>query len=161
MSGLPALNEEDQDAFARTLDHFLGESRALRAFLIASAGYQIVRAGERPEVDSETFAALASNAFNAIDALAQCLEESDFKVLHQRGGRHQTLIFRIDDSCLLVAIFPSKVGIHEIEGAAGPAITSIQDQLAVARLRIPSVNVDLADHNPHSAETIFFRRKTD
>lgn len=161
MSGLPELNHSDQQEFSRILEDFLSRSRALRVFLLERAGYQVARAGQTPEIDAHEFAALASNAFNAIDALAGCLRESDFKVLHQRGGIHQTLIFRVDDSCLLVAIFPSDISIQEIEEAAAPSVTRIESQLNVARNRRPSVKVDLADHDPNSAETIFFRKKSD
>jgi predicted regulator of Ras-like GTPase activity (Roadblock/LC7/MglB family) len=159
MSGLPELDKSDQEAFARTLDDFLIGSRALRVFLLERAGYILCRAGRTPEIDSDQFAALASNAFNAIEELARGLDESDFKTLHQRGGRHQTLIFRIEESCLLVAIFPSDVGITDIERVAESAIVAIADQLSVARARLPTANVDLADQNPHQFENMFFRRK--
>jgi predicted regulator of Ras-like GTPase activity (Roadblock/LC7/MglB family) len=159
MPGLPALNNLDQDEFARVLEQFLLESGALRVFLLERAGYDIARAGQTPELDAQSFAALASNAFNAIDALAESLGETDYKALHQRGGRHQTLIYRVGDSCLLVAIFPSELGIEAIERAAACAATMIEAQLTSAHKRLPSAHIDLADHNPANAADVFFRRK--
>ena len=159
MSGLPVLNQEDQSLFAQALEDFLSRSKALRALLLEQAGYIIRQAGRNPELHTESFAALASNAFNAIDALSKCLQEPDFKVLHQRGGVHQTGIFRIDDSCLLVAVFPAEIPIEEIEKAAELSVSQIAAQLTKARSRLPEVTVDLADHNPPSVETFLFKRK--
>jgi predicted regulator of Ras-like GTPase activity (Roadblock/LC7/MglB family) len=159
MSGLPALNQEDQDLFAQALDGFLSRSKALRALLLEQAGYVIRQAGRNPELHTESFAALASNAFNAIDALSKCLQEPDFKVLHQRGGIHQTGIFRIDESCLLAAIFPAEIPIEDIEKAAAESVSQIAEQLGKARLRLPNVSVDLADHNPESVDNFLFKRK--
>jgi predicted regulator of Ras-like GTPase activity (Roadblock/LC7/MglB family) len=159
MSGLPLLNDQDSLEFHRIVEEFLQQSRALRGLLLERAGYIIVKAGTSPELDAEEFSSLASNAFNAIDRLASCLQESDFKVLHQRGGLHQTLMFRVADSCMLVAICPSELNTESIEAAAWPAIQQLENQLQVAIDRLPDVKVDLASHDPHSAETIFFKRK--
>ncbi|MGB0579881.1 MAG: hypothetical protein ACPGVU_09295 [Limisphaerales bacterium] len=159
MSGLPALNEEDQSCFTLVLDTFLTQSKALRVLLLEQAGYIIQQAGRNPELDTEEFAALASNAFNAIERLSTCLEEPDFKVLHQRGGIHQTGIFRIDGSSLLVSVFPAEISLEAIESKAATAVAQISDQLERARDRMPNVSVDLADHNPHSVETVLFKRK--
>ena len=159
MSGLPALNHDDQSCFARVLDCFLNSSNALRVLLLEQAGYIIQQAGNNPELDTEEFAALASNAFNAIERLSSCLQEPDFKVLHQRGGIHQTGIFRIDDCSLLVAVFPAELKIESIEQTAADAVQHIADQLELARQRLPNVNVDLADHNPQSVDSVLFKRK--
>ena len=161
MSGLPALNQEDQAGFGKVLDDFLSRSKALRGLLLASSGYVIKEAGDNPELHTESFAVLASNAFNAIDALSKCLQEPDFTVLHQRGGRHQTAIFRVDESCLLVAVFPAEIPIENIEFAASTTVERLQDHLTKARERMPEVDVDLADQNPTSVETILFKCKTD
>lgn len=161
MSGLPALNKEDQAEFGKVLNDFLSRSKALRGLLLASSGYIIKEAGDNPELHTESFAVLASNAFNAIDALSKCLQEPDFTVLHQRGGSHQTAIFRVDDSCLLVAVFPAKIPIENIEFAASATVEKLQDHLARARAREPDVEVDLADHNPTDIEPVLFKRKTD
>lgn len=159
MSGLPALNHDDQSRFTQVLDTFLSDSKALRVLLLEQAGYIIQQAGQNPELDTEEFAALASNAFNAIERLSVCLQEPDFKVLHQRGGIHQTGIFRVDDSALLVAVFPAGIAIESIETEAAAAVCKIADQLEIARQRLPNVKVDLADQNPQSVETVLFKRK--
>jgi len=161
MSGLPALTREDQAEFGRVLEDFLKRSQALRGLLLASSGYIIQEAGDNPELHTESFAVLASNAFNAIDALSKCLNEPDFTVLHQRGGTHQTAIFRVDDSCLLVAVFPASIPIERIEFAASITVEKLQEQLKAARQRQPQVSVDLADQNPSSVETVLFKRKSD
>ncbi|MBG88688.1 MAG: hypothetical protein CMO80_17550 [Verrucomicrobiales bacterium] len=126
MSGLPLLKEQDSQEFKRVLDEFLESSKALHVMLLERAGYIIVKAGESPEVDAEEFSSLASNAFNAIEWLAESPSERDFKVLHQRGGQHQTLMFRVGTSCLLVAICPSESTIDEIKSVAWPAVEQLE-----------------------------------
>lgn len=159
--GLPALNEEDEQTFARILNDFMGRSPALRALIIERAGYVLSRAGNNPEIDTDRFASLASNAFNAIDRMAEELGEPDFKILHQRGGKHQTLIVRAEEDCLLVAVFPTNAGVEEIEFTAVSIVEPIARQIETARARAPEKTVDLADQNPASMEQIFFRKKAD
>jgi len=157
--GLPALNLDDEQAFARILEDFMGRSQALRALIIERAGYVLSRAGRNPEIDTDRFASLASNAFNAIDRMAEELGEPDFKILHQRGGKHQTLIIRVEEDCLLVTVFPSGAGMEEIEFSAITVGENIARQVAKARARAPEKTVDLADQNPESMDQIFFRKK--
>ncbi|MFT6618554.1 MAG: putative regulator of Ras-like GTPase activity (Roadblock/LC7/MglB family) [Limisphaerales bacterium] len=161
MSDLPLLNLNDHDTgeYRRIVAEFLLRSNALRGLFLERAGYVLVEAGTAPELDAQEFSALASNAFNAIDRLASCLDESDIKVLHQRGGRHQTLMFRVGHNCMLVAICAADLSTEAIEAAAWPAIDQLEQQLQIASDRLPDVRIDLASHAPNSVETIFFKRK--
>ncbi len=157
--GLPALNEDDEQVFASVLDDFIARSQALRAMLIERAGYVLCLAGQNPELKSQEFATLASNAFNAIDLMAAKLGEPEFKILHQRGGRHQTLIVRVEEDCLLVSIFPAGAKVEEMEFSAITAGESVERHISQARKRAPETTVDLADQNPTSVDQVFFRKK--
>lgn len=162
MSGLPALNQEDESLFAKALKDFLSRSKAHRALLLDQAGYIIHQAGRNPELDTDSFAALTSNAFNAIDAidaLSECLQETDFKILHQRGSVHQTGIFRIDESCLLVAVVSADIPFSALEDAAAITVAQIAEHLKRTRDRTPEVSIDIADHDPASVKGFLFNRK--
>ncbi len=158
MAGLPLLNEEDSREFREILAEFLQASQASRVLIVERAGYLIAAAGETPEVDLEELSTITSNAFNVTHHLALCLGETDLGILHQRGLSFETLIFKIEENSLLVVVYASHIKTMIVENAAANAIDSIKTQLTIARSRSPGVEVDLADLDPHTADTIFLKR---
>ena len=156
MKGFPQLNTEDVQQLDALLKDFVARSGALAALMVESAGYLIHHIGELPCEPCE-FASLAANAFSAAQEMSRRLGESYFTLLRVSGTGYQTLIRRVDESCLLVVIFKSDLDAKRIEDEALPPVIGIYERLEIARLRAPGATVDFADADAESV-TKFFKR---
>ena len=71
MGQFPQLIQEDLDALNVTMHALLKKSEANVALLVEKAGYLIHQCGSQDSMDSTTFATLGSNAYNAVQFMAQ------------------------------------------------------------------------------------------
>ena len=67
-------------------------------------------------MDTTTFATLGSNAYNAVQFMAQLVNENNFTSMYQQGENFSTLMVNVDENSLLVIVFPhaSHRGLHEV-----------------------------------------------
>ena len=98
MGQFPQLNQEDLDALDVAMSELLGQSEANVALLVEKAGYLIHQCGNQEAMDATTFATLGSNAYNAVQFMAQLVNEDNFTSLYQQGERYSTLIVNVDEN---------------------------------------------------------------
>ncbi|MDR3377909.1 MAG: roadblock/LC7 domain-containing protein [Verrucomicrobiae bacterium] len=159
MATLPQLVEEDISKLDETLHEFLAQTDALIALVIDKGGFLITHQGEAGEVDLTTLGALASGAFMASQTIAGLVNEQDFNHTSLQGGQFSLYTTNIDIQCLLVVVFPSKVGVGVVKYYSGAAVARLAQQLAIARERDPVGGLDLSEMNVANPEAIF-RKKT-
>jgi predicted regulator of Ras-like GTPase activity (Roadblock/LC7/MglB family) len=159
MATLPQLVEEDISKLDETLHEFLAQTDALIALVIDKGGFLITHQGEAGEVDLTTLGALASGAFMASQTIAGLVNEQDFNHTSLQGGQFSLYTTNIDIQCLLVVVFPSKVGVGVVKYYSGAAVARLAQQLAIARERDPVGGLDLSEMNVVNPEAIF-RKKT-
>lgn len=157
MKGFPQLTTEDVEQLDVLLKGFVERSGVLTAMMVESAGYLIQRAGGEMPADPAEFASLASNAFSAAQAMSRRLKENFFTQLRVTGTTFQTLIWQVDESCLLVVVYPAELDSKKVEESALLPVINLHELLKIARNRAPGVTVDLADEDAESF-TKFFRR---
>ncbi len=157
MKGFPQLTTEDFQQLEALLKTFVERSGVLTALMVESAGYLIQRAGGEMAADPAEFASLASNAFSAAQAMSRRLKENYFTQLRVTGTNYQTLIWQVDESCLLVVVYPADMDSKKVEETALLPVINLHELLKIARNRAPDATVDLADADVESF-TRFFRR---
>lgn len=157
MKGFPQLTAEDYQQLKELLAGFVERSGVQAALLVESAGYLIHHAGGQMLADAAEFASLASNAFSAAQAMSRRLKENFFTQLRVTGTASQTLIWQVDESCLLVVVYPAEMDSKKVEEIALLPVINLHELLKIARNRAPDATVDLADQDAESF-TKFFRR---
>ena len=156
MKGFPQLHTEDVEQLETLLKDFVTRSGVRAALIVESAGYLIHHVGELPGEPRE-FASLASNAFNAAQAMSRQLRENFFTQLRVTGTTFQTLIWQVDESCLLVVVYPADMDSKKVEEGTLLPVINLHELLKIARTRSPGATVDLASEDAESF-TKFFRR---
>ncbi|NBV24649.1 MAG: hypothetical protein EBS05_22360 [Proteobacteria bacterium] len=159
MKGFPQLNTEDVQQLELLLKDFVARSGALSGLVVESAGYLIQRAGGELPCEPPEFASLAANAFSAAQAMSRRLKENFFTHLRVSGTGFHTLIRQVDESCLLVVVFDSRIAPEKVETEAIATVIGLYERLEIARHRTPNETVDFADADAESV-TKFFRRMT-
>ena len=154
MKGFPQLHTEDVEQLETLLKDFVTRSGVRAALIVESAGYLIHHVGELPGEPRE-FASLASNAFNAAQAMSRQLRENFFTQLRVTGTTYQTLIRQVDDCCLLVVVFGSDRDGRQVEADALPPVIGIYERLEIARHRTPGATVDFADADARDVTRLF------
>ena len=157
MKGFPQLTTQDVEQLDGLLKDFLARSGVQAALIVERAGYLILRVGNELSGDDRDFANLASNAFNAAQEMSRRLKENFFPHLRVSGAEYQTFIRHVDDSCLLVVVFDSRISTERVDGEAVPTVIGIAERLEIARQRAPGAVVDFADADAENV-TKFFRR---
>ena len=155
MGQFPQLNQEDLDALDVAMSELLGKSEANVALLVEKAGYLIHQCGNQEAMDATTFATLGSNAYNAVQFMAQLVNEDNFTSLYQQGERYSTLIVNVDENALLVIVFPSHLTVGSMKYYAAPAARAIGERIQLAAARAPGVGLDLADLDPADVQALF------
>src|SRR5215217_146269 len=125
MAQFPALNQEDIDHIEAALKDLLRKSEANIALLVEKAGYLIHQCGNPEAIDTTTFATLGSNAYNAVQFMAQLVNESNFSSMYQQGEAFSTLMLNVDENSLLVLVFPTHLTVGSMKYYAGPAVRSL------------------------------------
>lgn len=153
----PQINQADNDSIHATLQTVLRRSEARLVLFVERAGYLIASEGDDKGVDATTMATLATNAYGAIQYLAERIEEPDFNAMYQQGEKNSLYWLRVDDDALLLVLFPPKVGAGMVKLYGQQAAKELAAQLAVARERAPAALFDPADKNPAQLSDLFKR----
>jgi len=158
MATLPQLFEEDVQRIDDVLRDYLERSDAATALVIDKGGFLIANQGDARRFDLTTIAALASGAYMANQTIANLVHEENFDSVYQQGENFSMFVANIDESCLLMVIFPSKVGVGVIKYHAIETRTDIANQLQIAQERDPSAGLDLSVMNLADPSELFKRR---
>src|SRR5260221_6551844 len=159
MGQFPQLNQEDLDHLDVAMHELLDKSEAHVALLVEKAGYLIHQCGKPDSIDTTTFATLGSNAYNAVQFMAQLVNENNFTSMYQQGENFSTLMVNVDENSLLVIVFPTHLTVGSMKYYAGPAARSIAERIVVATNRAPGGGLDLSDLNPTDAQPLFQKKK--
>ena len=155
MSAFPALNQVDIDTVDRILRELLQKSEANVALLVEKAGYLIHQCGNPEHLDTTTFATLGSNAYNAVQFMANLVNESNFTSMYQQGENFSTLMVNVDENSLLVIVFPTHLTVGSMKYYAGPAVRLINDQIKAATAR--GDVVDFSDVDARDVQALFHK----
>ncbi|MCE9609241.1 MAG: roadblock/LC7 domain-containing protein [Chthoniobacter sp.] len=158
MGQFPQLIQEDIDAIDAAMGELLDKSEANVALLVEKAGYLIHQRGTQESMDATTFATLGSNAYNAVQFMAQLVNESNFTSMYQQGERHSTLMVNVDENALLVIVFPTHLTVGSMKYYAAPAAKTIGERIQFAATRAPGTGFDLADLDPTDVAELFQKK---
>src|SRR5258705_2346602 len=135
MSQFPQLIQEDLDQLNAVMGELLAKSEAHVALLVEKAGYLIHQSGSQEAIDTTTFATLGSNAYNAVQFMAQLVNENNFTSMYQQGENFSTLMVNVDENSLLVIVFPTHLTVGSMKYYASPAARAIADRILFATNR--------------------------
>jgi len=151
MGQFPQLNQEDVDHINGVMRDLLSKSEAHVALLVEKAGYLIHQCGNPDSIDTTTFATLGSNAYNAVQFMAQLVNENNFTSMYQQGENFSTLMVNVDENSLLVIVFPTHLTVGSMKYYANPAARAIADRIGFATAR-GDKGIDLSDLDPTDVE---------
>jgi predicted regulator of Ras-like GTPase activity (Roadblock/LC7/MglB family) len=158
MATLPQLLEEDVRRLDATLQEFNAQTDAIVAMVIDIGGFLITHSGEAGEIDLTTLGALASGAFMASQSIAGLVGEKDFSHTSLQGAQFSLYTTSIDTQCLLLVVYPSKIGLGVVKYYSGNTVTRLAQHLAIARERDPAGGLDLSEMNLANPEEIFRKK---
>lgn len=158
MATLPQLFEEDIRRLDEVLNEYLERSDATTALVIDKGGFLITSQGDARRFDLTTIGALASGAYLANQTIANLVHEENFDSVYQQGDKFSMFVTNIDESCLLMVIFASKVGVGMVKYHATDARKQIAEQLKAAQDRDPSAGLDLSVLNLADPSEMFKRK---
>ena len=159
MGQFPQLIQEDLDHLNTVMHELLDKSEANMALLVEKAGYLIHQCGSQDSIDTTTFATLGSNAYNAVQFMAQLVNEKNFTSMYQQGEHFSTLMVNVDENSLLVVVFPTHLTVGSMKYYATPAARSIADRIVIATNRAPGQGLDLSDLNPKDVQALFQKKE--
>jgi predicted regulator of Ras-like GTPase activity (Roadblock/LC7/MglB family) len=155
---LPPLNEADINEMDEALGEFLKQTDATTALIIDKGGFMITHKGDARRFDLTTIAALASGAYMANETIANLVHESKFNSVYQQGENYSMFVNCIDEYCMLVVIFASKLSVGAVKYFAAPTGEKIAEQLRSAQERDPDSGFDLSALNLADSESLFRKR---
>jgi predicted regulator of Ras-like GTPase activity (Roadblock/LC7/MglB family) len=158
MGTLPQLLEEDIHFLDRVLGEFLKSTDATAALILDKGGFLLTFQGDTSQFDVTTISALASGAYMANQTIANLVSETNFDSVYQQGETYSMFTTNVDEHCLLLIIFPAKVGVGIVKYSAGAARERIAEQMLIAQQRDPSAGIDLSVLNMADPSD-FFKRK--
>jgi len=158
MGQFPTLNQEDITQIDDVMRTLLSKSEANIALLVEKAGYLIHQCGNPEQLDTTTFATLGSNAYNAVQFMANLVNESNFTSMYQQGESYSTLMVNVDENSLLVLVFPTHLTVGSIKYYAAPAARSVAEIIGEASLRSPGLGLDLSDLDAKDVQALFQRK---
>ena len=158
MGQFPQLIQDDLDALNVAMRDLLKKSEANVALLVEKAGYLIHQCGSQESMDSTTFATLGSNAYNAVQFMAQLVNESNFTSMYQQGEHFSTLMVNVDENSLLVIVFPTHLTVGSMKYYATPAAKAIGERIHLASARAPGTGLDLSDLDPTDVQALFRKK---
>lgn len=159
MGQFPQLNQDDVDHINGVMRELLSKSEAHVALLVEKAGYLIHQCGNPDSIDTTTFATLGSNAYNAVQFMAQLVNENNFTSMYQQGENFSTLMVNVDENSLLVIVFPTHLTVGSMKYYANPAARAVADRIQVATGR-GDKGLDLSDLDPTDVQTLFQKKET-
>jgi predicted regulator of Ras-like GTPase activity (Roadblock/LC7/MglB family) len=155
---LPPLIETDINEIDDALSELLKQTDAATALIIDKGGFLITHKGDSRRFDLTTIAALASGAYMANETIANLIHETSFNSVYQQGENFSMFVNCIDEHCLLVVIFASKLSVGAVKYFAAPASEKIAEQLRSAQERNPDSGFDLSVLNVADTESLFRKR---
>lgn len=158
MGQFPQLIQEDLDSLDEVMRALLKKSEANVALLVEKAGYLIHQCGSQDSLDMTTFATLGSNAYNAVQFMAQLVNESNFTSMYQQGERFSTLMVNVDENSLLVIVFPTHLSVGSMKFYANPAAKAIGECIRLASARAPGTGLDFSDLNATDVQALFLKK---
>ena len=158
MGQFPQLNQEDIDLINGVMRDLLSKSEAHVALLVEKAGYLIHQCGNPDSIDTTTFATLGSNAYNAVQFMAQLVNENNFTSMYQQGENFSTLMVNVDENSLLVIVFPTHLTVGSMKYYANPAARAIADRIVFAANR-GGPGLDLSDLDPSDIQSLFQKKE--
>jgi predicted regulator of Ras-like GTPase activity (Roadblock/LC7/MglB family) len=158
MSQFPQLIQEDMDLLTQVMRELLDKSEAHVALLVEKAGYLIHQCGNPASIDTTTFATLGSNAYNAVQFMAQLVNENNFTSMYQQGENFSTLMVNVDENSLLVIVFPTHLTVGSMKYFSAPAARSIAECIHAAAQRSPGQGLDLSDLDPKDVQALFQKK---
>ena len=158
MGQFPQLIQEDLDHLDAVMRELLDKSEANVALLVEKAGYLIHQCGNQDAIDTTTFATLGSNAYNAVQFMAQLVNENNFTSMYQQGENFSTLMVNVDENSLLVIVFPTHLTVGSMKYYATPAARSIAERIELASARAPGAGLDLSDLDPTDVKSLFQKK---
>jgi predicted regulator of Ras-like GTPase activity (Roadblock/LC7/MglB family) len=158
MATLPQLIEEDVERLEETLREFNAQTDATASLIIDKGGFLIAHQGDASHLDLTTIGALASGAFMANQTIAGLVNEKKFDSIYQQGEQFSMFVVNVDEYCLLVVIFQSKVGVGVVKFYSKHTVAKIAHQLGVARDRNPDAGLDLSVLNTADPQAFFRKR---
>ncbi len=158
MATLPQLIEEDVRRLDDLLQEFLKQTDATVALVIDKGGFLLTHQGNADGLDLTTIGALASGAFMASQTLAGMVRDKDFHYTFQQGETTSLFTVNVDEHCLLVVVFPSKVGVGVVKYYSPGAVRGIARQLAASRERNPAGGLDLSELNVAAPQELFRKK---
>lgn len=158
MSQFPQLIQEDMDYLTQVMRELLDKSEAHVALLVEKAGYLIHQCGNPASIDTTTFATLGSNAYNAVQFMAQLVNENNFTSMYQQGENFSTLMVNVDENSLLVIVFPTHLTVGSMKYFSAPAARSIAECIQAAAQRSPGQGLDLSDLDPKDVQALFQKK---
>jgi predicted regulator of Ras-like GTPase activity (Roadblock/LC7/MglB family) len=159
MATLPQLIEDDVRKLDEILQNFLSQTDATAALVIDKGGFLITHQGTTEDVDLVTLGALASGAFMASQTIAGLVQEKNFNHTSLQGEQCSLFTVNVDEYCLMVVVYPSKVGGGVVKYYSAAAVTRLSRCLAEARERDPEGGLDLSEINVADPQE-FFKKKT-
>jgi len=158
MGQFPTLHQEDIDLINGVMRDLLSKSEAHVALLVEKAGYLIHQCGNPDSIDTTTFATLGSNAYNAVQFMAQLVNENNFTSMYQQGENFSTLMVNVDENSLLVIVFPTHLTVGSMKYYANPAARAIADRIVFAANR-GGPGLDLSDLDPSDIQSLFQKKE--
>jgi predicted regulator of Ras-like GTPase activity (Roadblock/LC7/MglB family) len=158
MSTLPQLIEEDIHLIDGALDGLLTRSEAAAALLMDKAGFLITHRGDTAQFDATTLGALAAGSFNANEAIANLINEPNFKNVIQQGETFSMFVCAVDEFCLLLVLFKVDVSVGAVKYCAQAVIPVLAAQLKKAKEREPGAGLDLAMANLADPSSLFKKK---
>lgn len=158
MPTLPQLLEEDIQSIEDVLNDFLDKSDATVSMVIDKGGFLISHRGDARRFDLTTIAALASGAYMANQTIANLIHEDSFDSVYQQGEKNSMFVTNIDENCLLMVVFPCKIGVGIVKYHSTEARKKIARQLQVAQARDPDGGLDLSVMNMADPSELFRKR---
>ena len=158
MVTLPQLIEDDVQTMDEALREFNRQSGATISLVLDKGGFLITHQGDATEVDLTTLGALASGAFMASQTIAGLVNEKNFNSTFQQGERFSLLVIDVDEHCLLVILFESKVGVGLMKYYGSNCCSRIARQLVAANERNPGGGFDLSAMNVTDSQELFRKK---
>ena len=158
MATLPQLIEEDIQRLDESLRELVAQTEATAALLIDKGGFLIAHQGNSEEFDLTTIGALASGAFLANQTIAGLVNEKNFNSIYQQGEKFSMFVVDVDEHCLLVVIFQSKVGVGVVKFYATMTVKQLAQHLAAAAERNPDGGLDLSELNLADPQEVFRKK---
>ena len=106
-------------------------------------------------MDTTTFATLGSNAYNAVQFMAQLVNENNFSSMYQQGENFSTLMVNVDENSLLVIVFPTHLTVGSMKYYAAPAAKRVAEQIRAATERDDAIGLDLSDLDAKNVGALF------